>query len=72
MRKTEDGFMVDKSEFVYEIIFRYYNEEASIPEPDNRQVMNIPEGVKIWKERPSCQTACNKIIDQQQNPSKYE
>lgn len=62
MRITEEGYHVEETEFVYEIMYRYYNEETSLPEPEGKLVRDVPVGWKIWKHRRECWLACKERI----------
>lgn len=62
VRITEDNHTVKGNELVYEIMYRYYNPEVSLPEPEQRAVRLIPEDRPIWLHRQNCQIECDRII----------
>ncbi|HRP30505.1 MAG TPA: hypothetical protein PKV73_01370 [Agriterribacter sp.] len=58
MRLTEDGVYVLEGEFVWEIVYRYYNFECSLPEAETREVREIPSWARIWKHKSNCLKEC--------------
>jgi len=62
MRITEEGYQVEENEFVYEIMYRYYNEEVSLPEPDGKLARQVPMGLKVWKSELECRKACKERL----------
>lgn len=58
-RITKDGHTVEETDFVYEVMYRYLNAEASLAEPEKRMMKDVPKEVNIWKYRLACWIVCN-------------
>jgi len=57
-RITEDFQLVEPSDYVWEIMYRYVNPEFSRAEPERRLVNSIPGKVKIWFHQSNCRLEC--------------
>jgi hypothetical protein len=55
---------------VWEVMYRYYNAEVSVPEPERRQAGEIPKGVKIWKSFEACKSECRRLNTRKERDKK--
>lgn len=61
MRVTQDWHEVCKTDLVWEIVFKYYNEETSLAEPERKESHEVPKKYRVWKYKDACEEECLKI-----------
>lgn len=69
-RRTREGHWVGPHDKVWEIVYKYYNAEYSVPRPEHKKAQDVPIGVRIWESRTNCERAIRGIL-KHPKPSGY-